>query len=959
MQTEVLDTSRDGSAAPSPGPAWRSRLRAGAGRAWPLAVFLLTVAAFTGPALSRGAALAGSDIVLAESPYRAERPTAYEPGNPLQLDQAEQVPFVLEFWESARAGRFQAWEPDAGGGMPLGLAVHTRVLAPWNAVLLVVPGATGITLSTALGLLVCQLGTFWLARRLGLGRPGAVVAAVAYTFSGPVLVFLLRIHEVLVFPALLAALHGAVTEASRRGRYILASAAAVTTTLLAGFPGAGLMAMYAAACWVAYLVVEELLRPQAVAAAGGGWARVRRAAAGAGAAGAGAMGGAALAAPVLLPSYAFLAVTGSLERGYPLSHRAGLAQLATLVSGRLLGTFQERTWWWPEDYYSNPFEASVTAGLVVLALVSVLVVRGLPDGHPASRPLRRYLVPLGLLVLGATYLGGPALWLAQRFPLVALNGVGRARFMLSLALALAAGLGVERLVAWHRARVRVPGRRGGERPDVRGGSVALRVELGVVLVLGAVGLNDVYLTALTEDTVDRLGAGLVVPGLVLGAAVLAALLAGRWGTVLGVLLAGLVAVELQWGAWGFTPPSPPEALAPDVPAFAVLEEGTGPGGPWRFFGLGLDVARPHAAVLADLTDARMAFPALEAYRDLLQIADPGIWDTGRLKTYVTDAFDPRSPALDAAAVRYLTVAHEAGPLEVGAPVFGPEPGQVPRPLPRPVGAPPRPGTYRSVTVPVRLRDPGCARGWLELTDGVTTSRRLLRTTGPRPTFLLPDVRVTANRPWTLSSTDCPVALGTEPVYWQPPAEDTVLEVVSVEGWTVYERRRALPRASLAEAVARVPDAEARRAALSRRAPGGPVLVSEPIEEGPRGGGTVRLVRDSPDRVVVATDSDGPGLLVLRDARAPGWRASVDGRPAPILTADHAFRGVEVPDGPAAVTFSYEPEGFVRGRLLAVAGGAALVLLAGLPPAARWAGRWRSGRSGRGPGASTAGAGAAG
>ena len=986
----------------------RRRLRRALVVLGPLLVFVACAGAFTGPALVRGEALTGSDILLSESPYRSTQRTAYEPGNPLQLDQVEQLPFVLEFWESAREGRFQLWEPDAGGGMPLALAVHTRVLAPWNAVLLVVPGATGVTLATAVGLLVGQLGTYWLGRRLGLGRPAAVVAGVAYGFSGPVLAFLLRIHEVLLFPALLAALHGAVHADGRRGRHVLAVTGLTAATLLAGFPGVAVMATYAAAAWTAYLLLERAAIPDRVLA------RAQRVGVSALAAGGGAVAGLALASPVLLPSYAFLDASGSLDRGYPPTHHAGLAQLATAMSGRLFGTFQDRTWWWPEDYYSNPFEASVTIGLVTLGLVAVLALRGLPDDHPASRPLRRFLVPLGLVALAATYLGGPVIAVLREVPLLGLNGLGRSRFMLPLALALAAGLGLERAADLRRPRSSGAGadpRAAASSPatappDLRPttslpdhhpttslpdhhpttGSRWLRRQLGLVLALVALGLNEVYLTAWPEGRLGDVVGALAVPGAALGLAAVAVALLGRHRAVLAVVVAALIAVELQWGAWGFTPASPAAALYPRVPAFDVIAQGTSPGGDWRFFGANLNVARPHSTSVLDLRDARMAFPAAQRYRDVLEVADPRIWRAGRLKTYVTEELDLGSPALDAASVRYFTAPLEVGPRDVGAPVIAGATAERAAPAPGAVGLP-TPGTYRSVTVSLDV-DPGCRAGWLELLDsaGELVARRPVRGSGERPTFILPDVAVGGDRRWRVRGTDCAVRSGGDDVYWQPPEDGTRLEVISNRGWVVYERRDAIPRATLADAVDRVDDADERLERLGAREPGGPVLVEGPLGPGlpagggtspgvetgtalgggtspgvetatargggtspgvtatALGGGTARIVGDGPDRVVVETSSDGPGLLVLRDAAVPGWRATVDGAPAEIRTADHAFRGVEVPDGDAEVVLTYLPDGYILGRTLALAGlVAAAVLAAALGLLARRA------RRGPGPG----------
>ena len=48
---------------------------------------------------------------------------------------------------------------------------------------------------------------------------------------------------------------------------------------------------------------------------------------------------------------------------------------------------------------------------------------------------------------------------------------------------------------------------------------------------------------------------------------------------------------------------------------------------------------------------------------------------------------------------------------------------------------------------------------------------------------------------------------------------------------------------------------------------------------------------APDEVVVRATAGRPMLLVLADNHAPGWSATVDGRAAPLLRANHTLRGV--------------------------------------------------------------------
>lgn len=68
----------------------------------------------------------------------------------------------------------------------------------------------------------------------------------------------------------------------------------------------------------------------------------------------------------------------------------------------------------------------------------------------------------------------------------------------------------------------------------------------------------------------------------------------------------------------------------------------------------------------------------------------------------------------------------------------------------------------------------------------------------------------------------------------------------------------------------------------------------------------------PGRLVIDLHAPGAGWLVLSDVWYPGWRAWVDGRPAPILRANYLFRAVEVGAGDRQVVFIYQPLSFWLG-----------------------------------------------
>jgi len=77
----------------------------------------------------------------------------------------------------------------------------------------------------------------------------------------------------------------------------------------------------------------------------------------------------------------------------------------------------------------------------------------------------------------------------------------------------------------------------------------------------------------------------------------------------------------------------------------------------------------------------------------------------------------------------------------------------------------------------------------------------------------------------------------------------------------------------------------------------------------------------------------PGILVFTESHHPGWSATVDGAPVPVLRVDTLFLGVELPPGGHTVEFRFRPPGFAGFAGVS----AAAVLLAVLVPG------WVSGR----------------
>jgi hypothetical protein len=136
----------------------------------------------------------------------------------------------------------------------------------------------------------------------------------------------------------------------------------------------------------------------------------------------------------------------------------------------------------------------------------------------------------------------------------------------------------------------------------------------------------------------------------------------------------------------------------------------------------------------------------------------------------------------------------------------------------------------------------------------------------------------------------------------------------------------LPRAYLVDrAIVAQGDAAWRMLAAPDFDPVTMVLLAQPPDD-PRAApdfhGVARILEGKPDRWTVATQADAAGYLVVTEANAVGWRAEVDGRAVPMLTANILFRAVRVPSGTHTVVMRYRPAAVPWG--LAASGTAVIV-----------------------------------
>jgi len=149
---------------------------------------------------------------------------------------------------------------------------------------------------------------------------------------------------------------------------------------------------------------------------------------------------------------------------------------------------------------------------------------------------------------------------------------------------------------------------------------------------------------------------------------------------------------------------------------------------------------------------------------------------------------------------------------------------------------------------------------------------------------------------------------------------------------VLENPEAFPRAWLVHEARVVARGEALEPLASGAVDGrATALVEDPQAALPPTAGatgSLRLERPSPDEIRLHASSDAPALAVVSEVYDRGWRATVDGNPAPVHVANHTLMAVPVPAGDHVVALRYDPPSLRIGIAISAAtGGAALAVWA--------------------------------
>ena len=877
---------------------------------------LLAVAVFIairlGPALVGAQTFSPADMLAARAPWWNGGPVAAiwndNIGDPIDV----LLPTYLQMHERLWSGDIPWWSSLSGPGSELLAEPSNPTLTPSAIVTLLLPTWWATGFAKFLQVLMAIAGmTLWL-RRVGTAWAAGLLAGLVYVGTGFFAAWgnwAAQASVAALIPALLWLTERHVQ--TRTVRSALPLSIVVAFLLLGGFPASAGHAIYAAG---AYLVVRLVADRT-----DGGW----RSALSAGGLAAGALAlGVGLSAVQFLPQVSGLLETNLDYRANQFYSEQPLKSLLTVLVPRALNKTGFAG--------SNPIEAYAYLGLGALVLAGIAIVAGRASG--AARGVVTYLV-LGFLLSAALVWkhGFWTDWMAG-LPIFQGNSSGRLRDLVGLFGSALAGIGANVLV----------------RADLAQRLRARATVAGVLGLLAGVAFAALiwrrYGTAVDRGTYwldSALGLATVV-------LVIAALLAGRRRWTATAALVGVIAlltVQSSTSVSYFWPLSNTSDFYPENP---VIEAAQAQSTDQRILTVGTFIGSTASAYGLRTVTGHAFQP--QTWTDLLTALDPAAYrGAGRTVTNPTLSLSLtgntlRNPLLDRLAANTVVAARE---------VQVPGPGRFPNGQPSVVRGTPgasvlslanhvatsvplAAGAVRAVEIYSTQHLPGGATG-VDMTASISRPNGAVLATGAlREQAVHPgwyQIPVAGENlaavagPLVLSikvdsGSSSPTALSLAGSVGRPTIRiigsqaDGLVETFAGDQGTVWKRTTALPRIRWATATQVIPDAAQRVATLESGAvPARTVVLSAAAPAASGQDAALTTLRDTGDNVTVDTVAQGSGYLVVADWMQSGWVASIDGAPATLVQADHAFNAVLVPAGHHRVEFAFRGRGLATGLVV--------------------------------------------
>lgn len=485
-------------------------------------------------------------------------------GNPELGDVTFQIePWLLFLRSELRAGRWPFWNPHQSSGATYWSNGQSAPLFPLHLLFTLLPLELGFVLLPWLRVAIGALGTFFLARELGIGRAGAAMSAVVYPLSGRLVSFLLfpMANALCLVPWVFLAVErlAAGERSGKRAWTLLAALAGLQ--LLAGHPETAFFT--ALACGI-YLLARGSARSRIAV-----WTKVVSAW----------FVGLLLSGVALVP-LAFTVVASDRWRAAAGGGGIDLSTIFTLwlrfVLPNAFGQATDGTFWGPFLFVPT----TVYAGALTLPFaVAALWRRGKqwPLDPASDRRLRALAVMVVVCLLGAYHFPGVRELLLVT-PVVQKMLHHYLLLGVELGLALLAGAGLERWLA-------------GEGRGLLLGALVPLVGLGG----GWMAFHDDW--SARGQLTEVIGASVLalsLPLLAIAALALSPAARRRWAP----LLIALTLADLAWAHAEINPALPADELYRRTPAIDFLAAQ-----PERIAAVGTAL-RPNAAMVFGLFDVR-------------------------------------------------------------------------------------------------------------------------------------------------------------------------------------------------------------------------------------------------------------------------------------------------------------------------------------------------------------------
>jgi len=899
-----------------------------------LAIPIAFVIATIGPALIGLRTLLSVNLLTGHMPWQAAQGWDAPGHQYCSTDTIDAVvPGIAYTRNAAYAGHLANWQSLVSGGGPLASVPDLGLLDPLSLPYYVLPLWLAPAFVKLLEFVVAIGGTYLFLRRLQRSRLASSLAGVVFASSGFMVMWTNwpQTRVAALIPALFWALERLIQRS--RPSDVALIGVVVASMLLGGFPAVTGFALYAAA---PYLIVRLIiwhkrrLRPVVTSAALGLGGVV--------------LGG-ALSAVQMLPFLVHLSNTDLGYRAQSSSTRLPFSGLLTLVdpssnglciNAQIYGRF-------------NPVEliAFVGSAATVLAVVAISAMwRSRSDdagGDKAARGVRTFMLVAVALMIVLGWIGGPVLGLFQHLPVFSNNFVGRLRSVLGFAVAVLVAFGLDTLLGRRRgveagpsvaeATVPAAGEMVGE-PDRDEATRRHRPSLipwlwfvgvwAAVAVLAAVVITKAHREGLALHYWDKTRATLLIPALLVAAAMVAALMARTrvaWLSMAGIAVIPILVLGQSVAFFrGVIPGDDPDDFYPKTGTHRFLDQVVG----HDRYDATRNTMFPATSLYYGLRAATGHQFIEPEWASLLKAIDPKSRQSPTNYAFsgdITPATVGRSPILDRMGVKYFVF----DPSELNPPGSAPLPSDGARMV--------APGTTTSCSVPAgalrgvtfTVASPLVASQGHDITAEITVrsgetivrSARYLAKAVAAGTAVTVAVAGEDLQAATRSTVDisfdgisAAASVGTMggQVACTPvrPVSDNLKLVYADAGSIVYQRLTALPRIRWASSATVIPDPNARVAALHAGVPAGEVVLDSP---GPAGSGQtadVSTSNDSGDRVTATVNARGAGYLVVADAlQTTGWSATVDGKSAPLVPADHAMVAVAVGAGTHIVRLSYQ------------------------------------------------------